>query len=110
MAAPHSHPANTPVPAAEPKALRAALTPALRAEFDREWDLVLEQAKESHTLEDVHALLNKWQHTAVMELREPGSYQRMLDKAARIQADGGRTTDVSIDDVRVLLAHRLQAG
>lgn len=110
MAAPHSDPANTPVPAAEPQALRAALTPELRAEFDREWDLVLEQAKESHTLEDIHALLNKWQHTAVMEIREPGSYQRLLDKAARIQADGGRTTDVSIDDVRVLLAHRLQAG
>ncbi|MEU0875033.1 DUF6247 family protein [Nocardia brasiliensis] len=36
-------------PTAEPKALRAALSPELRAEFDREWDLVLEQAKKSHT-------------------------------------------------------------
>ncbi|WP_280404430.1 DUF6247 family protein [Nocardia brasiliensis] len=45
--------------AAEPKALRAALSPELRAEFDREWDPVLEQAKKSHTLEEIHALLNK---------------------------------------------------
>lgn len=97
-------------PTTEPKALRAALSPELRAEFDREWDLVLEQAKKSHTLEEIHALLNKWQHTAVMEKREPGSYQRMVDRAARIEADGGRTTDVSIEDVRSLITRRLQAG
>ncbi|MEU7138315.1 DUF6247 family protein [Nocardia sp. NPDC046473] len=110
MEARRSDPANAAVPAAEPNALRAALPPELRAEFDREWDVVLEQAKKSHTLEEIDALLNKWQHTAVMEIREPGSYQRMLDKAERIQADGGRKTGVSIDDVRRLITRRLQAG
>lgn len=110
MAAPHHDLAHPSVPAAEPRALRSALTPELRAVFDREWDLVLDQAKQSHSLEDIHALLNKWQHTAVMEIREPGSYQRVLDKAAKIQADGGRTTGVSIDEIRAAMLHRLQAG
>ncbi len=45
-----------------------------------------------------------------MEKREPGSYQRMVDKAVRIEADGGRTTGVSIEDVRSLITLRLQAG
>ncbi|MFI6210934.1 DUF6247 family protein [Nocardia brasiliensis] len=108
MSTPAVHVPSTP--AAEPKALRATLTPELRAEFDREWDLVLERAKKSHTLEEIHALLNKWQHTAVMEKREPGSYQRMVEKAARIEADGGRATKVSIADVRSLIADRLQTG
>lgn len=96
-------------PTAEPRALRAALGPELRAEFDREWDLALEQAKKSHTLEEIHGLLNKWQHTAVMEKREPGSCQRIVEKAARIEADGGRSTGVSIEDVRSLITDRLQA-
>ncbi|AFU04218.1 DUF6247 family protein [Nocardia brasiliensis] len=108
MATPALH--GSSAPAAEPKALRAALTPDLRAEFDREWDLVLEQAKKSHTLEEIHALLNKWQHTVVMEKRDPGSYQRMVEKAARIEAGGGRTTGVSIEAVRSLITRRLQAG
>lgn len=108
MAAPHSDPAHAHVPAADPTALRAALTPELRAVFDREWELVLEQAKQSHSLEDIHSLLNKWQHTAVMEIRDPGSYQRILDKAARILAQGGNPDGRSLEEMLDLIERRRQ--
>ncbi|MCC8242703.1 DUF6247 family protein [Saccharothrix luteola] len=42
------------VPAADPVAIRAALTPMLVAEFDREWELVLERAV---SLAEMKALL-----------------------------------------------------
>ncbi len=44
------------------------------AEFDREWEIVLDRVKQSRDLADLHELLNKWRHTAYMELRDPGSY------------------------------------
>jgi Family of unknown function (DUF6247) len=44
------------------------LTPALAAEFDREWETVLDRVKQSRDLVDLHELLNKWQHTAYMEM------------------------------------------
>jgi len=54
------------------------LTSALAAEFDSEWDIVLERAKQSKDLAGVHDLLNKWRHTAYMEMRDPGSHHQML--------------------------------
>ncbi|MEC3915958.1 DUF6247 family protein [Nocardia sp. CDC160] len=110
MASPAPLPLPPQVPAADPEALRAALPSALREEFDAEWVLVLDRAKQSHSLREIHDLLNKWQHTAAMELREPGSYGRVLEKAAQIEAAGGRTTGVSIEDMRALIQQRLQAG
>lgn len=98
------------IPAADPEALRAALPATLRDEFDAEWVQVLDRAKQSHSLREIHDLLNKWQHTAVMELRDPGSYQRLLEKAAQIEAASGRTTSVSIEDMRAQIQQRLQAG
>jgi hypothetical protein len=71
-------------PPADPAAIRASLTPTLAAEFDREWDIVLDRVKQSKDLTNLHELLNKWQHTAYMEARDPGSYYRMLAKAEQI--------------------------
>jgi hypothetical protein len=85
MTAAASHPGGSPVPPpAEPRAIRACLTPTLVAEFDREWQLVLERVKQSQDLGDLYELLNKWQHTAFMEMREPGSYYRLLGRAEQI--------------------------
>ncbi|WP_327146870.1 DUF6247 family protein [Nocardia sp. NBC_01327] len=109
MAAPHHDPAHQLVPAAEPEALRAALPPPLREEFDSEWESVLEDAKKSHTLVDIHALLNKWQHTAAMEFRDPGSYQRMLDKAARILEQGGNPHGGTLEDMLAHIERRRRA-
>ncbi len=54
------------------------------AEFDREWEIVLDRVTQARDLADLHELLNKWRHTAYMELRDPGSYDRMLSRAERI--------------------------
>lgn len=90
--------------------MRTTLTPELRMEFASEWNLVLEQAKQSHSLEDIHALLNKWQHIAVMESRNPGSYQRMLDRAAQILARGGNPEGRTLEEMLDLIDRRRQAS
>ncbi|WP_405487771.1 DUF6247 family protein [Nocardia sp. NBC_00511] len=104
MATPQPRPAL--IPAAEPEALRTALVPALRAEFDTEWDLVLDQAKCTKSLEGIHALLAKWQHTAVLEQRDPGSYCRILDKVDQIQAKGGNPEGRTLDEMLAAIEER----
>ncbi|MGI8816444.1 MAG: DUF6247 family protein [Pseudonocardia sp.] len=75
----------TPVPPpSAPRAIRACLAPMPAAEFDREWEIVLDRVTQARDLADLHELLNKWRHTAYMELRDPGSYDRMLSRAERI--------------------------
>ena len=61
-------------PQPEPQAVRACLTPDVAAEFDAEWEIVLDKAKASKDLAPVHELLAKWRHFAYAELRDPGSY------------------------------------
>jgi hypothetical protein len=46
-------------PSPDPQAIRACLTSALAAEFDSEWEIVLECAKQSKDLAGVHDLLDK---------------------------------------------------
>lgn len=58
------------------------------AVFDAEWDQVLEAAKESKDLAGMHQMLRHWRHLAYQELREPGSYFRVLAVAARTRATG----------------------
>ena len=50
---PHGRP--TPAPL-EPKAIRACLTPDVAAEFDREWDVVLDTARREQDLQPVQRL------------------------------------------------------
>lgn len=81
-------PAEPVAPPADPKAIRACLSARLAAEFDREWNIVLDRVKQSMNLADVQKLLHKWRHTAYMEMRDPGSYYRMLAQAEHALATG----------------------
>lgn len=98
-------PAPVPPPP-EPQAVRACLTPMLAAEFDREWEIVLERVKQSMDLADLHELLNKWQHTAYMEMRDPGSYYRMLGKAEQITRTGGNPDAAPFEEMQALIRQR----
>lgn len=93
-------------PSADPAVVRACLTPALAAEFDREWELVLDRARASKDLADVRALLAKWRHIAHGELRDPGSYHRLLAKAEQIRRSGANPGAGSLEDVKALIRER----
>lgn len=80
--------------------------PTLAAEFNREWDIVLDRVKQSQDLTDLHELLAKWRHTAYLELRDPGATYRMLAKAEQIQRTG-HNPDADHIDLRALIQQRL---
>jgi hypothetical protein len=92
---------------ADPVAIRACLSPRLVTEFDAEWESVLEQAKASKDLAGVHKLLQKWRHLAYAELRDPGSYFRLLAKAEQIMRTGENPTAGSFEDMQTLIRERL---
>ena len=100
------HPRPEP-PTADPQVIRACLPAELTAEFDREWELVLDRVKQSRDLDDLHSWLTKWRHTAYMELRDPGSYDHMTAKADQILRTGARPDAVPAEDMRALIAQRL---
>ena len=104
--APRPGPAPVPPPP-DPHAIRACLAPALAREFDREWDIVLERAKQSQDLAGVHDLLAKWRHTAYLEMREPGSHERMLAKAEQILRTGHNLDATPFEDMQALIRQRL---
>jgi len=95
---PAAHPSqgspDPPAPPPEPRAIRACLTPDVAAEFDREWEIVLDQAKRDQDLEPVHDLLAKWRHFAYAELKAPGTYFRVLATAAQTLVTGQRAERV----------------
>lgn len=91
----------------DPQAIRACLSPALAAEFDREWDFVLERARRSQELAGVHDLLAKWRHIAHLELRDPGSYSRLLAKADLIARTGRNPDATSFEDMQASIQRRL---
>ncbi len=99
-------PPRQPVPS-DPESIRAALTATLRSEFDREWDLVLDKAKELKQLGPIHDLLNKWRHIAAGEIEEPGRYYRVLAKAEQILRTGSNPDAGSMDEIDALIAKRL---
>lgn len=105
-AAPVPDPAPGPPPS-DPQAIRGCLTSALAAEFDREWDIVLERAKQSKDLAGVHDLLGKWRHIAYREMREPGSHSRMLAKAEHILRTGHNPDAASFEDLQAVIRARL---
>jgi uncharacterized protein DUF6247 len=94
-------------PSPDPQAIRVCLTSALAAEFDSEWEIVLERAKRSQELARVHDLLAKWRHIAYLEMRDPGSYSRMLVKAEQITRTGGNPDAVSFEGMQALIQRRL---
>ena len=94
-------------PPPDPQAIRACLTSALAADFDSEWETVLERAKQSKDLGGVHDMLSKWQHTAYLEMRDPGAYYRVLAKAEQISRTGRNPDAVSLEDLQALLRQRM---
>ncbi len=94
-------------PGSDPRVIRRALPPLLAAEFDREWDLVVERTKKSMDLDEVYALLNKWAHAAHLEQAEPGGYQHLLDKAEDIRARGGNPRAVDAEEMHSMIGRRL---
>jgi hypothetical protein len=95
-------------PPLEPKAIRACLTPDDAAEFDREWDVVLDTARREQDLEPVQRLLRKWRHFAYAELTSPGSYFRVLATAAHTLATGQPPAgSISGEEMDELIRRRL---
>lgn len=93
----------------QPAAIRSQLSPDLAAIFDREWEIVLEAAKQSQDLAGINDLLLKWRHVVAAEAAEPGWYFRLQADAARILERGTPDPDViSGDEVRTLIAARLR--
>jgi hypothetical protein len=94
-------------PSADPVAIRACLTPSLVADFDHEWEIVLDRAKQTKDLAEVHDLLVKWRHIAYAEMKDPGSHFRLLAKAELIERTGQHPDAVPIEEVRALIRRRL---
>lgn len=67
---------------------------------------MLDRVKQSMDLADLHAPLNKWRHTAYLEMREPGSYDRLLGKAEHILRAGGNPDAVPFDEMQALIRRR----
>lgn len=74
---------------------------------------MLEEAKQSKDLAEVHDLLGKWRHFAYAELKEPGRYFGLLAKAERRQSRqrpvdtaGARRPDLSARWGAELCGHR----
>lgn len=96
-------------PPADPVAIRACLTPLVAAEFDREWGFVLDEARRAKNLEPVTEFLQRWRHVAYAELKEPGSYFRLMAKASQRLANPTATPtgSASADTVKALIRKRL---
>lgn len=58
-------------------------------------------------LAGVHELLNKWRHTAYLELRDPGAYYRVLAKVEQIMRTGHNPDAASFEDMQALIRQRL---
>ncbi|AYF76080.1 hypothetical protein D7D52_22080 [Nocardia yunnanensis] len=95
------------VPGADPAEIRAALTPTMRAEFDREWGIVLDRAKISKSLAGVMNMLGKWRYTVVHEHRAPGAYYRLLAKAELIERTGENPDARTLGEMQALIDRRL---
>lgn len=96
---------------AQPAAIRSQLSPELAAIFDREWEIVLEAAKQSQDLAGINDLLLKWRHVVAAEAGEPGWYFRLQADAERILERGTPDPDaISGDEVLALIAARLSAS
>ena len=65
------------------------------------------RANQSKDLAGVHDLLNKWRHTAYMEMRDPGSHYRMLAKAEQILRTGRNPDAAPFEDMQALIRQRL---
>lgn len=87
--------------------IRGQLERDLREEFDREWDLVLDQVKQTKELAELQILLIKWRHVVSMERTDPGSYRRMLSTADDILRTGANPRAAPLEQMQDLIERRL---
>jgi Family of unknown function (DUF6247) len=98
-------------PPADPQAIRACLHGDLVGEFDSDWEFVLDSVKKSRDLTEIHSVINKWRHIAYMELRDPGSYRRMLATAAETVRTGQAPPgSISGEEMMAIVRERLRTG
>ncbi|MFJ4650464.1 DUF6247 family protein [Nocardia sp. NPDC088792] len=100
------------VPDAEPSAIRACLPSDVAAEFDRNWNAMMDRAKSNQDVTVVHRFLARWRIMAAAELADPGSYYRMMAKAeqAVARAAAGEPEDpsgMSADEIRTMISDKL---
>ena len=79
-----AHPPGHPVPARTPAEIRAALTGADRAEFERAYQATLAAASTDYDLAPLHDVIDQWWQVAVLTA-DPAAHQRMLDTAAALR-------------------------
>lgn len=84
MVAPHQVPDPPQVVPATPKAIRAALLPEERSDFDKEYRKVMRAAMESLDLTELIQMLGRWQIVAWSTQDDPEAHRTMLDHMARI--------------------------
>jgi Family of unknown function (DUF6247) len=106
MATPAARAPEPTLPPADATTIRACLPPDVMAVFDREWEFVLDQAKQSKDLSEVHLLLRKWRFYAAEELKQPGWYDALQAKIERILRTGENPGAVTWEDMQALLAAR----
>ena len=75
--------------------------------FDREWEIVLERAKQTKELTGILDLLAKWRLYAAAERREPGWYARLMAKADRIERTGQNPDAIAVEEMRAQVERRL---
>ncbi|ONI89044.1 hypothetical protein ALI144C_05455 [Actinosynnema sp. ALI-1.44] len=73
---------------ASPEAIRAALLPAQKAEFDAAYDAALTAARQTLQLDALRQVLRTWRRMALLTELDPDTQRRMLDDAAEIQRTG----------------------
>lgn len=100
------------VPDADPAAIRAVLPPEVAAEFDRNWDAMMDQAKQSQDITLIHSFLARWRIMAAAENADPGSYFRLIEKTndAVARMERGElpvSARVSADEVLARITARL---
>jgi hypothetical protein len=68
-------------PGASPAQIRAALLPEEQPEFDRQYQRALDIARETLSLNQLHAMLEHWRRIAVMTQADPVVHRQMLRAA-----------------------------
>jgi hypothetical protein len=82
-----------PVSASTPREIRAALTGAEVADFDREYRRTMADAAESLDLSAVLSMLRRWQRIAWSTQDDPDAHRHMLACADRLNTGGAVATE-----------------
>jgi hypothetical protein len=82
-----------PVSASTPREIRAALTGAEVADFDREYRRTVDDAAESLDLSGVVSMLRRWQRIAWSTRDDPDAHRHMLACADELNAGGVVATE-----------------